>query len=266
MNIWIPTFQRVEKQTTFNSIPETLKPITKLIVDECEYTAYVEVYGEDFVIAVPGDIKGLSKKRQWMLENTDDPYIFMIDDDLTFGVRHEGKLPKCSDADFIVLFSLLESWLNEGLIHVGISQRPFNHLEEGAFTEIGRMCTTYAYNAPAVLATGARFDRVPLMQDFDMTLQLLELGHKNRITYDFCYGQGSGSKGGCSAYRTGQLMKETAEKLAALHPGLVHVVQKKSETEWEGVGKIRWDCNIEWKKAFGRKKHGAGILDFLGQK
>jgi glycosyltransferase involved in cell wall biosynthesis len=264
MNIWIPTYQRVEKQITFGTIPESLKPVTKLVVDDCEYEAYAEEYGEEYVIAIPPDLKGLSKKRQWMLENTNDPYIFMIDDDITFGMRKEGKLPKCAGDDLIGLYDLLASWLDEGFIHVGISQRAFNHLEEQPWAEIGRMCTTYAYNAPAVLKSGARFDRLPLQQDFDMTLQLLELGFKNRITFEYCYGQpGSGTKGGCSAYRTAALMEENAKRLATLHPGLVHVVQKKSETEWEGVGNVRWDCNIEWKKSFGRKKHGAGITAFF---
>ena len=264
MNIWIPTYQRLDKQKTFESIPEVLKDTTKLVVDDCEYKEHAAKYGKKYVVASPPEIKGLSAKRQWMLENTPDPYIFMIDDDITFGVRKDGKLPKCTDNDFIDMFDLLESWLEEGFIHVGISQRAFNHLEEKQWTEIGRMCTTYAFNAPKVLATGARFDRIPLMQDFDMTLQLLELGFKNRITFDYCYGQtGSGTKGGCSAYRTGALMEETVKKLAALHPGIVHPTQKKSANEWEGVGNLRWDCNIEWKKSFGRKKHGAGITAFL---
>jgi len=264
MNIWIPTYKRVEKQTTFNNIPDELKPVTKLIVDHCEYDEYANKYGMENVIACSPDIKGLSAKRQWMLENTNEPFIFMIDDDITFGVRREGKLPKCTGEDFIALYNLLESWLKEGFIHVGISMRAFNHLEESDYTEIGRMCTTYAYNAREVLKAGCRFDRLPLMQDFDMTLQLLELGHKNRITYEFCYGQGaSGSKGGCSEYRTLELMEITSRKMATFHPGLVHVVQKKSEKEWEGVGNVRWDCNIEWKKAFGRKKHGSGILNFM---
>jgi hypothetical protein len=265
MYIYIPTYKRLEKQPTLACIPEVLRPFTKLVVDASEKNQYEEKYGKEIVMVTQPEVKGISKTRQWILENSLSQYSMMMDDDMSFAVRREGKLPRCSEQDMVDMYELLKSWLDEGFIHVGMSQRAFNHLEENEYTEISRMNNVYAFNVKKVLDCGARFDRTKLMQDFDMTLTLLEKGFKNRVTYKYCWGQGkSGAPGGCSEYRDLSLMKEVAEHLSSLHPGLVHVVRKKSETEWGGgVGNYRWDVNIEWKKAFNRKKHGNGILNFL---
>jgi hypothetical protein len=265
MFIYIPTYKRLDKQPTLNYIPEQLRDRTRLVVDASEIDLYTEKYGKNLVVGMPPSVKGISKTRQWILENSQDKYAMMLDDDMSFAVRREGKLPKCEPQDMVDMYELLSSWLDNGFVHVGMSQRAFNHLEENDYVEIARMNNVYAFNVKKVLDCGARFDRTKLMQDFDMTLTLLEKGFKNRVTYQYCWGQGkSGAPGGCSEYRDLSLMKEVAEHLARLHPGLVHVVQKESAEAWGGgVGNLRWDVNIEWKKAFGRKKHGDGILSFL---
>jgi hypothetical protein len=62
------------------------------------------------------------------------------------------------------------------------------------------------------------------------------------------------------------MMRDVSNELARLHPGVVNVTIKKSKKEWIGVGTERHDVNIQWKKAFGRKKNGEGIFKFFKEK
>ena len=94
------------------------------------------------------------------------------------------------------------------------------------------------------------------MEDFDVTLSLLELGYPNRITYKYAWGQGrSGDDGGCSLYRTSEMQKNAAIRLAEFHPRTVKVVNKRSKTKWGGLdSEVRVDVIVNWKKAFKPKR------------
>jgi hypothetical protein len=93
-----------------------------------------------------------------------------------------------------------------------------------------------------------RFDRVIVMEDFDVTLQVLRTGRANCVLNKWVTNQGgSNTAGGCSHYRTPEVQTESALKLAELHPGLVNVVRKRTKTSWGG--EERTDVIIQWKKA-----------------
>ena len=128
------------------------------------------------------------------------------------------------------------------------------------------------FNAILLKSKGARFDRVRLRQDFDVILYMLERGYPNRVIFKYAFGQTSGSKGGCSAYRTPELMEKEAYKLKKLHgPKVVSVVTKTTKGGWDGMEDVngmkqRKDVIIQWKRAFKPKgpKKGSGILGLLG--
>jgi hypothetical protein len=207
---------------------------------------------------------GISKTRQFILENSPTPYALMFDDDMNFGVRDKNlKLSPCSPKDMKNLFSLLSGWLDEGLIHVGISQRFGNNRIEEDYTEITRMNNAYAYNAKTMRKLkkkkGIGFDwldekygRVVGMEDFSLTLKLLSLGYKNRVTYKYCWSQRqSGDDGGCAMYRDSASQKEDVFVIAKEFPGIVKPTQKTSKVLWKGFdSKTRWDVTIQWKKSF----------------
>jgi len=264
MTIFIPTAGRIDKQPTLSCIPDPWLEHTKLVVNPDEFETHRGRYGEHLVISptpetsngIDFSLNGVSPVRQWVLQNTPTEYCFMADDDMVFNVRDEdGKLRRASNEEVGDMLSLLVSWLDEGLIHVGVSARQHNFTVEGDYAEIARMNNAYAFNAPAVLAAGGRFDRLEMMEDFDITLTLLELGYPNRVTYKYCWGQrGSGAVGGASRYRTSAGQDRDANKLRALHPYSVSVVKKTSKETWAGFdSNERTDVIISWQKAFGLK-------------
>ncbi|MHA2366941.1 MAG: GREB1-related protein, partial [Candidatus Hodarchaeales archaeon] len=181
MNIYIPTLNRIDRQPTLESIPNNWLPRTKLVVHISEQKKYINNYGKDIVL--PTKEQGIANVRQWIMENAQSKYVMFLDDDMNFGVRAEGtKLRNATRKDMDDLFILLLRWLRGGLTHVGISQRAGNNRISDDFVEITRMNNAYAYNVKEFLNNGIKFNRLKVMEDFDVTLSLLKKGIKNRVT------------------------------------------------------------------------------------
>jgi hypothetical protein len=96
---------------------------------------------------------------------------------------------------------------------------------------------------------GIEIGRVKVMEDFDVNLQLLKKGRPSKISYYYAQGQGSSNAaGGCSEWRTMEVQSQGAERLKALHPDVVEVVEKETKTAWGGA--TRKDVKVQWKKAY----------------
>lgn len=273
LGIFIPSYRRKNKQPTFEAIPQSWIKNTFIVVDRKDSIPYKRRYGIKNILVCPED--GISKTRQWILMNSIYPYALMLDDDMQFNMRANGKLIQCGSKDMKSMFNLLQSWLDDDFVHVGISQRFGNNRIEEDYVEITRMNNAYAYNCKVMKMLykkyGIGFSELEekhnkrfVMEDFMVTLQLLRLGYKNRVTYKFCWSQKqSGDEGGCSLYRTSKMQELSAKTLAQEHPGLVRVVQKESKVQWKGFdSKTRYDVQIYWKKAF-KKGRQKSIQSFL---
>ena len=267
MHIYIPSKGRSNDVVCGKYLPEELAPFVRIVVHNDEEAEYIDTIrdGKKFIMATPA--VGIAAVRQWILENSLSKYSFFIDDDTVFDWRDRlGKLHKCKGKRFIKMYNLLESWLEEGLTHVGVSQRVGNNRITDDYAEVTRMNNVYAYNGDVALEAGGRFDRLEVMEDFDMTLTLLKAGHKNRVAYNYCWSQKkSGAAGGCSTYRNFEMQDNAAKTLSKLHPGMVRVCTKTAKVEWEGIGNKRTDVVISWKKAFKPRERDktAGIGAFL---
>lgn len=253
MRLYIHTYGRANKQITL----ERFKPIEELVwlvVQEREE----HLYDYPRTLVLPDSIRTLSPTRQWILENAKAEKIVMLDDDLAF-YRRKSKadwhLRYCNEDDLWDLVDWFDSALDK-YSHVGVSAREGNNRIERLEVENTRMMRCLGYNRKKVLKTGARFDRLPTKQDFDMTLQLLRKGHANLVSFEFAQGQWNGSQaeGGCSVYRTEQMMTESAEALAKLHPGFVKLREKTTKTAWKSLGGVRIDVTCYWQKAFQSSK------------
>lgn len=260
MHVYIPTLGRLDNQRTLKELPQRWLKKTKLVVAKHEAKAHKKEYGERRVMVAP--VEGISATRQWIIENALSRYVMFLSDDLLFNVRYEGiRLRRAKPAEVGEMLDLLMRWLKkEKFAHVGVSPRGGNNHCEADYMEITRMNDAYAYDTEVLLKEGYRFDVVPLMQDFHMTLELLKGGYPNRVTYKYAWGQqGSNAKGGCSLYRTPELLDQTAKKLSTLHAPFVTVRAKKSKSSWKGMREvggmtIRTDVVINWKQAYRPKK------------
>lgn len=271
MLIAIPSAGRVNKQVTLRHIRKhKLEARTVLVVPIKEVERYRSYLGEKIkIVQCPHD--GISRTREWILctLTTEMGYdkVLMVDDDMDFCMRPEvskAKLLTIEDTKtFMGMLETLEDWLDHGFVHVGLTARQGNHQpfydEHGVYglhpyRDATRMMNCYAYNVSTLkLIEGIKFGRTEVMEDFDLTLQLLRRGFPNRVSFHYCWNQrGSDKAGGCSSYRTPECQKLAAETLRDLHPGFVKVVLKKSKDSspaWKNM-KVRHDVAVQWRKAF----------------
>ena len=247
LRIYIPTFGRSEDQKTFHELPPRLQENAVLVVDHRERKAYPAHYQQ---LICPPSVNTIGKVRQFIIEKHDvakyGPKIVMLDDDLGFCTRRTddpGKFLASTPKDITALFAALEKTLGK-YAHAGVCAR------EGG--------NRFAESGPIVECTREkiRFDRIIIMEDFDVALQLLRKGYKNALLTGWCQGQGSSNApGGCSTYRTMEKQREGALGLAKLHEPFVRVVEKTTKGAWNG--QTRTDCTVYWKKAYDSSQRGA---------
>jgi len=266
MLIWIPSRDRADKQIAYNNLPDSLKPYTYIACPEAQVDAYREHNPTANLFPVPGEHERIAKKRQYLLEHSTDNNIIYLDDDVGFNARREGtahQLFMATDEEKTAAFLLLNSWLDEGIVHCSLSSREGNNWCKLDWTEAHRCVRALAYRRDVLMKEGVRFDRNELMEDYDVCLQLLELGYPNRVSYRYCSGQPtSNTAGGCSTYRTKELQEQCSNRLAELHPKFVRVCEKKTKGAWKNeFDGVRIDVRVAWKKAYTSSKPQRDVID-----
>ena len=249
MRIYIPSRSRADNQITVHQSPRRWQAYTALVVPPAEVAAY-RALDLPVHILTP-NVTGIGPVRQWILNHCPEDTCCMLDDDLGFIIRRPDSPAHFLGAvtsDIDTMLRTIEKQLDR-YAQVGVCTR------EGGnrFTEGDVVCTrllrVLAYHVPTYFATKCKFDRVPVMEDFDVSLQLLRAGYPNLLLTRWGQGQQqSGAPGGCSTYRDMQMQAEAAWALARLHKPFVKVVNKTTKSSFGGG--TRTDVVISWKKAY----------------
>lgn len=256
MDIFIPSLGRAEqKHHTWDCLPPSVQERTYMVVGPKDAPAYMQRFGEDHVLTV--DIKGIGKVRQHIIDISDGA-VLMLDDDLSFFTRREDDprlLERATMAATKAMFTRMEKLLQK-YAHTSIAVREGanrNPHDELLFNQ--RCLRALGYYAPTLKELGVRFDRLPVMEDFDVALQLLRKGCPSATLNRWCQDQGaSNAPGGCSTYRDLKTQSKGARGLAKLHPDYVTVVQKQAKGGGEWA--VREDVRVQWKKAY---EQGGGV-------
>lgn len=198
---------------------------------------------------VPPDIGSV---RQHLLDHFSNEKICMLDDDLQFAVRRLDDPTKFRNAEFAdidQMFLSIERQLDLGHCLVGVAAREGANRVTKPYLTATRQMRIHAINAMVYHGLGIRYDRISLMEDFDVILQFLEAGYPNIVLNDWVSNQaGSNTEGGCSSYRTLAAQEAAAKALHGLHPDFVKVVKKQTKTSWRG--QERTDVTVQWKRAY----------------
>lgn len=250
MQIFIPTYGRADRQHTYNHLPKSLQKRTTLVVQDRER----HLYGDYPTMVLPKKIQTIAPTRQYIMERADSEgltEICMLDDDLRFDARRmddNGKFLVATDKQVEALFKRIEKEL-DNYAHVGVLAREGGNRVLEPTRECTRMMRVLAYHVRTFKEEKIKFDRLPLQEDFDVTLQLLRKGYPNLVLCEWVQGQGtSNAKGGCSHFRTIEMHNENAKKLAKLHAPFVKIVEKQTKGAWNGQARL--DVHVQWKKAF----------------
>ncbi len=258
MRIYIPTLNRVPaRQYTLRELgPYLIKQYKATLVCNAKDADKLDQGAHGAYSVEVCNAKGIAATRQWIIDNTTDNIVLMLDDDLaswswrrdkadgtvgylraTEGQRREGF------KEFAKLFG------QRKYSHGAIGHRLFaNNRQRLDFNT--RQLRALCYDADVLAKEKIKF-RIPVMEDFDVQLQLLKRGYKsvqyNQLTQEQ---RGSNEAGGCSTYRTHKVQAAAAHELARLHPDCVKVVQKELTKGWGGeMGGIRTDVKVQWAKA-----------------
>ncbi|MAF25582.1 hypothetical protein CL634_08440 [bacterium] len=207
--------------------------------------------------------RGIGRVRQDIIDNSISDYIFFMDDDLRFFHRPTGskKLSKSGPAEVGAMLIQMERWLREeGIACVGLSARYGNNWLPGEiFVENHRPCMAYGFDKRILQQNNIRFDDVEVCEDYHVILSLLRRGFKNRMSVIYaCEDNGVNKDGGCSIYRTKEMVEESMETFVALHKPYARFRKTKGLTQGFDIG---YEVSVQWKKAFKDKDlvHGTHI-------
>lgn len=253
MYVFIPTRGRMNRQITLQQIPANWLERTILVVDEDE--RYLYDFCSKVLPVFPSYGGGIHSVRQFITDWCFAQGIgkmFQIDDDLTFFRRkgtNDWHLRKLEAGEMDELLWMVSDFLDH-YAHLSISIRSGNNRSEQWYAEVGRSLQALAYRVDILKTNSISFLPMQFMEDFHVTLSLLECGYPNLIMYEWAIDQkGSNVDGGCSLYRNEDTQRASAYKLAALHNPFVKVVEKKSKN-WHGGMETRTDVVVSWKKAY----------------
>ncbi len=195
---------------------------------------------------------GIAATRQLCGERAENKFI-MLDDDLRFYKRIDctanaeqkglRMLAKFELGGMLVLVSrLLDMYA-----HVAISAREGNNRLPLPWVTNSRPLRALAYRKAPFEA--CKHGRVAVMEDFDVTLQLIGMGYQNCVISEYAQDQlQTQTQGGCSDYRTKELHEINVRKMAKLHPDIVKLRQKENKTG--GDFGSRLEATIYWEKAY----------------
>jgi len=261
MRIFIPTRRRQDIQFTAKNLQNAGIEAT-YVIDKDDTPPTDPPF--EFIKV---DCTGISNVRQEIVRLSKDKHICMMDDDLSFFVRDDIQFESLRMAEAGEIVEMVQ-WLGNALFeyaHAGISARTQNFqctyrlIKADSFVlETTRPYRIYGYDKTILdgekLDFGAGLD-VNTMDDFHMTLELLELGYPNIVNFKFAQEQrSSNSPGGAATYRDLEMLKRCAINLQQLHPSVVKTVEKKTINSWGGTrAKPVWrtDVRIQWQKALG---------------
>jgi hypothetical protein len=249
MLLFIPSRSRAGEVKTLGMVP---KGQAILAVPEHQVEAYspeADAHGAEILscrnalIAEKRLLIGLEAKRRGAEK------FVMLDDDLVFNRRisKDGwKLRVGTPEDVTEMLGMIDAYLDDYAL-VSVSPRQLNNTLPYPGVENTRCMRVLGFRTDDFLSV--QHCRVPVMEDFDVALQLLEQGKKNYQLSEWAAGQASTQEpGGCGDFRTHEMQEAAAIELFKLHPGVVSVVPKSNKHGGEFGS--RAEVRVYWEKAY----------------
>ncbi len=270
--IYIPTINRLNKPRTWEQLTDKWRKQTVLVCPPEEVKLH-EASGRP---AVGCAEKGIGLTRDWILKRAikrGERFIVMLDDDVHIqktrlnDLTESGiaKISDCNSKELDEAFNWMIKTLKE-VPHCGFGPRMLSPGLTGEYKEPMKMLWSLAYDTSVIKKEKVSFcDGLPqpcVMEDYNITLQLLTRGYPNRVSLIYRLGAGSANaKGGCSTWRTTQIQTTCAKVMAKRFPEFVKVREKKA---WSGMEDGMMDVTVYWRQALkaGQMKRNQLALPF----
>ncbi len=218
-------------------------PFAKLFVPENEAGSYAKFHGRDAVIGVPNTVSGITKTRNWILDNCGFSDVVMIDDD----VKQQGWVKMLASKSKHQKMNG-DQWLKEAEKLFAITREMGYRLWGVATQSAPRSVYPYkpflfkSYVTASFCGicneSGIRFDESFLVkEDYEMNLRcVVEDGGVVAARYLYWENSHWSDDGGCKDYRTQKMEKDCIDRLKAKYPSMVkRIVRGGSEFSVELV-------------------------------
>ena len=258
IDIVICTFKRLDKQITLNEIPESYRDNVTLVVQPQEEKQAKKIHKNIFVL--DSDNIGYAKTikqttYEWSINR--NKHFFLFDDDLQFRYNEEivygkrGKKSKMTEKNFYDMFSDIQKELDKGLMHGGLGTTWVYPWGKIPYVENSRLITNKFYNKKLKeIWHKIDWDNCCGAEDYYVNLQLLTRGYNNKTWYKYVvFPAASYADGGCSDYRTLEYHNKSCFDLKSKFPDFVKLGEKiETKGKWKGM--LKFDCYVQWKKAY----------------
>jgi len=253
LTIYIPTYKRVNRQTTWSMLPPEVREFTYLVAPP-EEAETLDMLGYN-VLSCPE--KGIANTRQWIIDQHDTDergdILWMMDDDLRFSARRTDDPRKFTkmepeSAEFLDMVAKMDDMMQR--VPLGsVATRSGANRVTSQYRMNARIFDTWAINVSVAREHGIQVNRQEFMEDFDTTLQFLTKGfHTLSLNMFVCDDTGPNIQGGCGVYRDSAGQELAALQLAATWPGYVKTEERPA---WDGMdGETRLDVRVQWKHAW----------------
>ena len=248
--IYIPTYGRVGKQKTYDNLPDKWKEKTYLVVSPDE------IHSGYQTISCPIQGKGIAPVRKWIAEHGKEKRYAVLDDDIEFVYtrreNEEGPSNKpLTDNQFDDMFNTMNSWIDEGYIHVACDvcwNPPTRNIE---YKVNSRITNNIFYDGTRLPIEKIDWTSLDIAEDYYVNLQLLTMGYQNKVSLMYRTNpSATQAKGGCSTFRTLDVHNECMKKLRNKFPNFVELREKTTKNSGEWSDKPRLAATISWKRAY----------------
>ncbi len=115
----------------------------------------------------------------------------------------------------------------------------------------------YGFDKRILQKHNIRFDDVEVCEDYHVILSLLRHGFKNRMSVIYsCEDKGVNTNGGCSTYRTKEMVTTSMARFVELHKPYAKFRETKGLTQGFDIGS---EVQVSWKKAFKERDLANGV-------
>lgn len=208
-------------------------PFGVLFVPEYEAKAYANIYGSERVKAVPANVCGITKTRNWILDNAGDDSVVMVDDDVKACgyVRLDERSSKHCKID-------AQSWIKEAEKLFEICRQMQFRIWGIATQNAPRSVYPYkpflwrSYVTASFMGicneTGIRFDETfPVKEDYEINLRcVVEDGGVVAARYLHWTNSHWHDDGGCKDYRSQEMETKAINDLKKMYPSMVRRVTR----------------------------------------
>lgn len=250
--IYIPTYNRVDVQTTLERIPKSsgVDNGKVVLVATRKEAKKLERKWEVPVLVQPDEVNNIAQKRAWIIEQCRHERMIMLDDDLRFCYRPDFAVPKLITVD-PDHEGANRAWLNferclEHFAHASVGARMGAQAKTFRWSFNSRCMYVLGYQTKIVQK--CKLGSIGTREDMDYTLQLLQMGYRNMVSYRLLVDQQYAKAGGMTEERTIEKSNKDAEKLARRYPGIVQVQEKAYKASIP-----RKEVRVAWRKAFNNK-------------